>query len=67
MYRVTFCVARSIYTPAAYQYFDYKHRLEACTVVSWNLKPWVYSQLNWLPHLQGGVVKCNRRSAGLSL
>ena len=29
----------------------------ASTVVSWNLKPWVYSQLNCLPHLQGGVVK----------
>ena len=26
-------------------------------MVSWNLKQWVYSQLNRLPHLQGGVVK----------
>ena len=28
-------------------------------MVSWNLKPWIYSQLNRLPHLQGGVVKFN--------
>ena len=27
MYRVTFCVARSIYAPVAYRYFDYKRRL----------------------------------------
>ena len=25
----------------------------------WYLKPWVYSQLNRLPHLQGGVVEFN--------
>ena len=26
--------------------------------MSWNpIKPWVYLQLNRLPHLQGGVVK----------
>ena len=31
-------------------------------------EPGVYSQLNRLPHLQGGVVKCNtnKKSAGLS-
>ena len=27
MYRVTFCVAKSIYAPVAYRYFDYKRRL----------------------------------------
>ena len=26
MYRVTFCVARSIYAPVAYRYFDYKRQ-----------------------------------------
>ena len=51
MYRVMFCVARSIYAPVAYRYFNYKHWL------------WVYSQLNRLPHLQGDVIKCDRRSA----
>ena len=39
----------------------YSHRsplyIISGTVVSWNLKPWVYLQLNRLPHLQGGEIR----------
>ena len=67
-------MARSIYAPGAYRYFDYKHRLYAVTYViesevdQGEVDSFAVGSVirGCVPRLRGGVVKCNRRSAGLS-
>ena len=59
---VTLYVARSIYMPVAYRFFHCIRKCRQCCN-TWNLKPWIYSQLNRLPILQGDVVKCNRSTS----
>ena len=58
-----------IYAPSAYRYLNYKHQLYAVMHVMESEVDSFTVELvirGCVLHLRGGVVKCNRRSAGLS-